>query len=642
MDLLSQGRKRNLSGTTIGKILDILMVIFIIYCIYALMWGFPYQILYRGIFLAVLIALVMMFYTFNNSGELNKITIFDYVLAILSLLVGIYISLNIERYISRIMFADKVFTSDIIFGIIAILLVLEATRRVLGWPLLSVALTFILYLFFGKYVPGMFRITSHLEFLWIIEHFFMTINGIYSLPIGVISSYVLMLVLFGEFLTAIGCGEFFVDLAQSIAGGRRGGCAQSAVVSSCFFGMISGSSISNVATTGAFTIPMMKRAGYPAHFAAAVETAASCGGTIMPPVMGSVAFVMAEVIGVPYFKIAIAAMIPALLYYAAIFYGVDHEAIKQNLKGISKSELPALRKTLFNGYIYFVPLIWLVYRLFHGISPTKSAFESVLAMLVIGLIKRNKKYPMTISLIFRGLANTVKRMIPIAMACAAAGIIIGVLTLTGLTGKFTSVMFKLSGGYLPFALILTMVVAIILGMGMNITPTYVLTASLAGPALIEGGLLPIVAHLFILYFAAVATMTPPVCLAAYTAAGIADCNPMKAGYTAVKLAFVAFIIPFAFVYNNAIILQNSSIMEEIYGVLMITAAIFAFAFGIYGRIYRKNKLWESAVLIIAGVMMFFPSYIFNSVGMILLIAIIVQQWVAIKKNRIVKKEVAII
>ena len=632
MGLLSQGRKRNLSGNAIGKILDISIIIFVIYCIYSLLWGFPYEIVYRGIFLAVSIALVMMFYTFNNSGELNKITIFDCVLAILSLLVGIFILINAERYAYRIMFSDKVFISDIIFGTITVLLVLEALRRVHGWPLLSVAIVFLLYLFFGQHISGMFRITSHMEFLWLIEHFFMTVNGIYSTPIGIISSYVFMLVMFGEFLTAIGCGQFFVDLAQSITGGRRGGCAQSAVVSSCFFGMISGSSISNVATTGSFTIPMMKRRGYPAYFAAAVETSASCGGTIMPPVMGSVAFVMAEVLGVPYYKIAIASIFPSLLYFAAIFYGVDIESIKQNLKGLSRSELPELRKTLFNGYIYFFPLIWLVYRLFNGISPTKSAFESVLIMIVVGLIKRDKKHLITISLIYRGLIATVKTMLPIIMACAAAGIIIGVLNFTGLGAKFTSLMFRLSGGYLPFALLLTMLVAIILGMGVTILPTYILTASLAGPALIEAGLLPLAAHLFILYYAGMATMTPPVCLAAYTAAGIAECDPMKAGYISVKLSFIAFIIPFAFVYNPAIILQNSSIIETIYALLMITAATYAFASVIYKRIFRKNKLWELAVLLIAGVLMFFPSYIFNSVGMILFIATIVQQWYAIKKS----------
>ena len=637
MGLLNQGRKRNLSGTKIGEVLNILMVIFIIYCIYALMWGFPYQIVYRSVFLAVLIALAMMFYTFDNKGELNKITIFDYVLAILSLLVGVYILLNADRYINRIVFADKVFISDIIFGIIAILLVLEATRRLLGLPLLSVALVFILYLFFGKYIPGMFRITSRLEFSGIIEHFFMSTSGIYTMPVGVMSSYVVMLMMFGEFLTVIGCGQFFIDIAQSITGGRRGGCAQTAVVSSCFFGMISGSTISNVATTGAFTIPMMKSAGYPAHFAAAVETSASCGGSIMPPIMGAVAFIMAEVIGVPYYKIAIAAIFPALLYYAAIFYGVDAEAVKRNLKGLSKSEIPALRKTISNGIIYLVPLIWLVYRIFQGISPTKSAFESVLSMLVIGLIKRNKKYPLTISLIFRALAKTVRSLIPITSACATAGIIIGVINLTGMGGKFSAILLRLSGGYLPISLILTMIVAIILGMGMNITPVYILTASLAGPALIKAGLLPMAVHLFILYYAAMATMTPPVCLSAYTAAAIAECNPMKAGYTAVKLAFVAFIIPFAFIFNNAIILQNSSIMEIIYSLVMVTAALYALASGMYGRVYRKNKLWETAVLIIAGVLMFFPSYTLNPVGMILLIVIIIVQLSTINKMAIVKE-----
>ena len=631
MSLLSKGRKRNLSGTTIQKILNLLMTIFALYMIYAILWAYPHAIMYRGIFVTILVALVMIFYNFSDGGrEPDKIKIFDYVLSILSLVVGIYIVLNSGRLVFRVQFWDQVFISDIVFGIIMILLVLEATRRVMGWPLVIVATVAIFYPFFGKYIPGMFGHRGF-NFSWFIDQLFLSTNGIFSTPVNVVSSYVFMFVLFGEFLKDTGGGDFFFDFAMSMTGHRRGGLAKTAIFASALFGTISGSPISNVATTGAFTIPMMKRSGYPAYFAGAVETAASCGGTIMPPVMGAVAFVMAEVIGVPYYQVAIAAIIPATLYYAAVYIAVDVEAIRQKLKGVSKSELPSIRKTLFNGLQYLFPLIWLVFRLFQGFSPARVAFEAVVVMLVLGLIKRNQKYPITISLVFRALGNTIKVLLPVAIACAASGIIIGVITLTGIGGKFTSIILSLSGGHLFFALMLTMLVTIVLGMGMSITPSYILAASLAGPALVTGGVKPMAAHLFIVYFAAMATMTPPVCLAAYTAAGISESDPMKVGYTAVKLGITAFIIPFVFVYKPELILRGgSSAMDTLYTIIISTIALYSLISGLNRWLIKNTKLWEAALLIIASALMFLDSHVLNLIGIVLFGAIAFQQWFAVK------------
>lgn len=475
MSLLDKGSKRNLKDTKIGKIIYYSSGLLALYCVYATVFAHPHAIMYRGIFTMSLVALAMIRYS-TPGDKSGKIKTIDYVLAVLSLITGLYIILSTERLVFRTPFFDPILPLDIVFGTIAILLVLEATRRTVGYPLAIVALIMMAYTFFGKYIPGMF---GHRGFAFdrLIEQMFLTTNGIFGGSVGIASSYVLMFVIFGEFLNSTGGGDFFFDISRAVAGSTRGGLAKTAVVASALFGSISGSPISNVATTGAFTIPMMKKSGYPAYFAGAVETAASCGGTIMPPVMGAVAFLMAEIVGVPYTQVLIAATIPALLYYGAVYFAVDSQAIRRQLKGDKKDDLPSFSKTLIGGIQYVFPLIWLVIRLFMGLSPSRVALESVLWMIGIALIMRNPKYPITVNCIVNALVSSINSLTPVALACASAGLVIGVITLTGIGGKFTSLIMALGQGSLILALLLTMFVTIILGMGMSISPTYLLAAS---------------------------------------------------------------------------------------------------------------------------------------------------------------------
>lgn len=632
MSLLDKGSKRNLKDTKIGKIIYYQSGLLALYCVYATVFAHPHAIMYRGLFTMSLVALAMIRYS-TPGDKSGKIKTIDYVLAVLSLITGLYIILSTERLVFRTPFFDPILPLDIVFGTIAILLVLEATRRTVGYPLAIVALIMMAYTFFGKYIPGMF---GHRGFTFerLIEQMFLTTNGIFGGSVGIASSYVLMFVIFGEFLNSTGGGDFFFDISRAVAGSTRGGLAKTAVVASALFGSISGSPISNVATTGAFTIPMMKKSGYPAYFAGAVETAASCGGTIMPPVMGAVAFLMAEIVGVPYTQVLIAATIPALLYYGAVYFAVDSQAIRRQLKGDKKDDLPSFSKTLIGGIQYVFPLIWLVIRLFMGLSPSRVALESVLWMIGIALIMRNPKYPITVNCIVNALVSSINSLTPVALACASAGLVIGVITLTGIGGKFTSLIMALGQGSLILALLLTMIVTIILGMGMSISPTYLLAASLAAPGLIKVGVSPMAAHLFIVYFAAMATMTPPVALAAYTAAGIAEADPMKVGFEAVKIGIVAFIIPFVFVYQPQIILQSNDYLDTVFSVIFTIIGVMALTTGVNNWLLRENKKWEKIALLISSVMLFVPYYSVNIVGCAIFLFVTIEQYRSLKSNAI--------
>lgn len=629
MGLLDKGSKRKLHGTMPEKILNYSSVLLAIYLIYSSVIAYPYAIMYRGIFVTILVAMVMLIFTFPGEKP-NKVRKLDYVLATLSLIVGVYIVVNTQRLVFRTPFLDPILPLDFILGGLLILLVLEATRRSVGWPLAIIATLMLAYPFLGRYIPGLF---GHRGFTLarVVEQMFLTTNGIFGEAIGIASSYVFMFVLFGAFLNSTGGGDFFFDLSRAIAGSARGGLAKTAVVASALFGSISGSPISNVATTGAMTIPMMKRSGYPNYFAAAVETASSCGGTIMPPVMGAVAFLMAEVVGVTYVEVLIAAVIPALLYYAAVYYAVDAEAIRQGLKGDNKEDLPSPIKVVFGGLQYLVPLVWLVARLFIGFSPSRVAIEAVGLMIVIALVLRNPKYPITLQQIMDGLESSIKSLLTVATACAAAGLVIGVITLTGIGGKFTSLILALGHGFLFPALLLTMIVTIILGMGMSITPTYLLAASLSAPALVKAGVTPMAAHLFIVYYAAMATMTPPVSLAAYTAAGIAEADPLKVGFTAVKIGIVAFIIPYVFVYQPQLILQSTNHLDTIFTIIFTSFGVVALTASINKWLFRHNKTWESILMLVACIMMFLPIYLINGVGLVIFILTAIQQYLGVKK-----------
>ncbi|MGI5838789.1 MAG: TRAP transporter permease [bacterium] len=619
--LLAKGTKRKLTGP-LDRAVTWLCVALALYQLYSIIYAYPTVIVYRGIHLSVLVALSFLIYTAPGRPA-EKRSAGDTICALLALAVGTYIVLNSDRLAFRHVFLDPVTGMDLAMGILMLCLVLEATRRVVGYPLTLLAALFLAYPFFGAYIPGLFGHRGF-SFLRVLETTFLTTSGIFGMPVGVASTYVFMFTLFGEVLTASGAGDVFYDLSRSLAGAWRGGMAKTAVVASAFFGSISGSPIANVATTGSFTIPMMKKRGYPAYFAGAVETAASCGGTIMPPVMGAVAFVMAEILGVSYSQIMVISFIPALLYFGTVFLGVDSAAIKLGLQGIPRSELPKPGTALLQGLRYLGPLTWLICRILSGFTVNRAVFEATLLIILCSFFTRDQKQWMSAGKIAAALAGGVKGVLMIAVACSAAGIIVGIISLTGVGVKFTSVVLALASGRLFLALILTAIVTVILGMGMNITPTYILSASLAAPALIKAGIEPISAHMFILYFAAMATMTPPVAMAAYTAASIADTDPMRVGFAAVRLGIVAYIIPFIFIYRPELLLHGSPDQIAL-PVLAIFAGCYALANGVNRWLLCPATRAEQIGLLIAALALFWPDCRLNAIGLAVLFTVLFLQ-----------------
>jgi TRAP transporter 4TM/12TM fusion protein len=429
-----KGSRRQITGTP-ALFVKYACIALILWEIYAVIILHPFDILYLPIHLFSILSLVFLLYSPPNSQyEPTIIPWYDFCLFVCAILVGIYFYTNTTRLVYRHAFFDPVLTGDLIAGTLLILLLAEATRRVVGNVLVILGAICFLYPFLGMYIPGLFRHRGF-AFSRVIEMLTMTTSGIFGTPVNVAATYALMFVLFGAILDKSGTGEYFFDLAQAVAGGSRGGLAKTSIVASALFGSISGSPISNVVTTGSFTIPSMKKNGYQPHFAAAVETAASCGGTITPPVMGSVAFVMAEIIGYSYGQVLIAAIFPALLYYIAVFIGTDSQAIWRNLRGLDPEEVSKFRRSIrsWNAAISFIlPMVWLVYRVIKGFTAPRAAFEATILVLVLNLLFGGRKGRMSFGDILDALEKTVKDVILVSVACGASGIIIGIIILTGI------------------------------------------------------------------------------------------------------------------------------------------------------------------------------------------------------------------
>lgn len=471
----------------------------------------------------------------------------------------IYYSLHFEELIYRITFAPTAL--DIFASCALILACLDVCYRITGLPLTVVAATFLLYALFGQYIPGPFGHGGY-SFYRITTYCFMD-TGIFGSTLEAACSYVFLFIIFGGFLSAFGGGDVFIEVANGAAGRYRGGPAKVAVLSSALLGTIVGNAIANVATTGSFTIPLMKRVGYRPAFAGAVEAAASTGGQIMPPVMGAVAFVMAEMVGLPYSRIATAATIPALLYFFSILIMVDCEAARCNLSGEDPDKLPNVRQLLRKKWPYLFPIVVIFVALLgFGVSTSRAALLGIATTLIIPFLVRGTD--ITLKKCLDALAISGKDVLSIIAACAVAGIIIGVLGLTGLGSKIGMMMMSISHGNLLIMLIASMIFSIILGMGMPTVAAYIVAASVVGPPLVQAGLPMLHAHLFICYFAIFSAVTPPVALTSYTAAGIAGANPNTTGIEAFKLCLAAFIVPFMFIYSPALLLEGSA-PEAAYG-----------------------------------------------------------------------------
>lgn len=592
-------------------VVTITAVVMSCYHLYTCIFGIPESQMHR--MLHLMFACVLTFFLYNVSGKKNdgKVKVWDILLTAATVVSLVYMILNLKVFQNRISFVTPLTTAQIVVFVVLLLVVLEATRRLTGPTLPIACIVFILYALFGNHLPG---ILGHNGFTVqkLLEQVMLTSEGVFGSSLGITATYVVVFIIFASFLEVTGAGQFFIDLATGLTGSSRGGPAKVAVVGSCLFGSISGSSVANVVSTGTFTIPLIKSVGYSPVFAGAVEAVASTGGQIMPPVMAAVAFIMADYLGVSYLSICKAALIPAVLYYFCLFFMVDAKAIKLNIKGLTKEELPNTKQVVRNGWYLAIPFVVLIGMMFLNYTPMKSGFWALVSLIVIVLIADRKR--LSLDKVIQGLKGGATGIISVSATSACAGIIVGVIMLTGLGLKFTSLITTLSGGNLVIAMAIAAVVAIILGMGLPTVPAYIVMSSLVAPALIQMGAAPIAAHMFVLYFAVLSCITPPVAIASYAAAAISGADAVKVGFASMKLGIIAYIIPFLFVLNPVLIAQGS-LLTVLWTFFTACVGCVALTWAIEGVIDEKiSWAWRLACLAVAALTLF-PEGISDILGL---------------------------
>lgn len=608
-----ESNKREMSGLW-GYIINGICILFAAFQLYTATFGILDAHLQRAIHLTFGFLLIFLLYPTRQSWSKTKMNPIDVLFALAGACSAMYIVYNYNELVLR---AGMNTETDFIVALIGTVLVFEAARRVVGWPMIIVAFIFLLYAFFGPYVPG---IMAHrgvgMEEMF--DHLFFTTEGIFGTPMGVSSTFIYLFILFGAYLEATGLGKFFIDLANAIAGWAAGGPAKVAVLSSGLMGTVSGSSVGNVAGTGSFTIPMMKKLGYRPAFAGAVEAAASTGGQLMPPVMGAAAFLMAEFVGVPYFDVVKAAVIPAMLYYIGVWLGVHYEAKKFGLKGTPRDQLPKFKDLFLEKGHLAIPLIVIIYLLVSGYTPMRAALAAIALSIICACLRKSTR--ISFKQILQGLIDGSKGVLGVLIACATAGIIIGVVTKTGVGLKVATALLDLAGGKLLPAMFFTMITSLILGMGVPTTANYVITSTIAAPALIQMQVPVLAAHMFAFYFGIVADVTPPVALAAYAGAGIAGANPMRCGVIAAKLAIAAFIVPYIFVLAPELLMINATAFTITYSALTAIIGMWGVSMSMIGFCQNLLNLPQRLAFLVGGICMIIPGTLTDGIGIALIIA----------------------
>ncbi len=601
--------------SALKKVSLILAICFVAFHLYTAAFGTVPGIAQKSIHLGFL--LVIFYINAMVDSEKRWEQIFLGIMALFALGGCAYITILDENLQLR---AGIVYASDILFAILLIIAIFEACRRKMGNPLVIITLVFVAYAFLGKYIPG-FLNQPGMTLKKFTSLVYLTTDGIFGSPLYASASYVVLFVLLGAIMSVSGIGDYMTNLATSLFGHMRGGPAKVAVVASGFFGSISGSPTANVIGTGTFTIPMMKKNGFEPEFAAAVEATASTGGAIMPPIMGSTAFIMAEMLGIPYTAVAKAALIPAILYFLAVLFGVDIYAAKHGLKGIPRSQLPKVRSMLKQIYM-LAPLIFLIFCMaVFNMTIVRSGLLTIIVTLV--LVEINPKTRMTKEQWLQIPVQTVKSAVSVGIACAMAGIISGVIMGSGLGYRISSILTSVAGTSMLLLLVLTMVVSLIMGMGVPTTAAYLVLASLVAPTMIQLGIPPLAAHMFIFYFGCISSITPPVALAAYAGAGLAGCDPNKTGYKAFRLAFCSFLMPYLFVYNP-VLLMEGGVLDILWSLVTALIGAYLLASGFEGFFFRWSLKWfERPFMILGAVMLIVPGMVTDLVG----IAIIVVEFV---------------
>lgn len=606
-------------GSIPGWIVFFMCVGLSVFHLYTAWTGPLTTLVHRAVHTSVVMSLVFILYPGGKKSRKDSPSLLDWAMSALSIAMGLYIVFN---YKSLVMRAGMPNDTDIIFALMTVILVIEAGRRITGKEIAILALIFLAYAYLGPKLPDVIAHRGY-SIRDIAEYMYLTTEGVFGIAIGVSSTYIFLFVLFGSFLSKSGMGAFFNDLAMAIAGGGKGGPAKVAVVSSGLLGSINGSAVANVVTTGAFTIPLMKKIGYKAEFAGAVEAAASCGGQILPPVMGATAFIMAEYLGMPYIQIAAAAVIPALLYYLGVIVVIHLRASKNGLKGLPKDQLPLVKEVMKSRGHLLLPLVGLLYLLIKGFTPIYAAFYAILMTIAVSSLRKETR--MSIRDIIDALEEGARTALGVAMACATVGLIIGVATLTGFGLKLAGAILFIGKGNLFATLVLTMVACIVLGMGLPSIPAYIITATMAAPALAKMGIPLLVSHMFVFYFGMLANLTPPVALAAFAGAGISGGNATKTGYQAVKIALAGFIVPYIFAYSPTLLLIDASFAEI--AIAAITAVIGVLLLGVFseGYLIRTAGVIERIFAFGGAICLMTPGITSDAAGMAVFILILAYQ-----------------
>lgn len=616
--VIGPGHRHHPAGL-FGYVVTVAAVAITLYELWLASIGTHVPLTYSMVFLTVL--LPVTFLTTTPSKHLQNLTLPDVILATASLACGVYLISNLDRYVQWVQGITTPTVPDTVVGTILIVLVIEATRRTVGWALTSIVLLLILYTFLGQYLPGTFQ-HSPVEYNYFLEQQIFTSTGLFGLPIQVAATYVFLFILFGTLFQKAGGGQFFFDIAGALTGRMIGGPAKACVTSSGLYGSISGSPTADVATTGQVNIPLMKRSGYTGRFAGAVEASASSGGALLPPVMGSAAFLMVEFTGIPYARIVQAGIFVALLYYAGVFLQVHHRTQRWGMGRMSRDQIVSLWTALKRGWQYLIPIVVLLYVLREGYTPSTIAFSAAVTTVIISWFKSSTR--LGPRRIIEAFTTTVFMVVSLVGAIVAAGLVIGAIDLTGLAGKFTYLIFLLTGGYVIPALIAAAVICILLGMGMPTPAVYVMAAALIAPSLIELGNFGVLeTHMFLLYFSCLSAITPPIAVAAFTAAPIADANPMGIAFQAVRLAIAGFIFPFVFMFRPGLLMQGSP-LEIMYALASGAIIVFILAVAAEGW-FGSGPLvwWERAVLAATALILIYPGLVSSVVGAVAALAILI-------------------
>lgn len=636
----SESNTRDLSGV-MKHVVFYGLLAFSIFQLYTAVFGQYTAYIQRSIHLGFALSLIfLLFPARKRHGARAKIAIYDYILALLAIGVGLYWPIMYDDLVFRL---GRVTEMDLVVGILAVVLTLEATRRAVGLPITIIASVFLSYMFFGPYFPGFLRHRGQ-DLDAVIQLMFYTTDGILGTPISVSATFIFVFLLFGAFLVKTGVGMYFNDLAVSLAGHLVGGPAKVAIFSSALQGTISGSSVANVVTSGSYTIPMMKKLGYKKEFAGAVEAAASTGGQIMPPIMGAAAFLMVEFIGgITYWEIAKAAAIPAILYFSGVWIMTHFEAKRVGLKGLSKEEMPDRKEVLKKIYL-LLPIVAIIFFLLVGVPTMHAALYGILLTIIVSAF--NKETRMSINDMIHALVDGARTALAVAAATAAAGIIVGVVVKTGLGLSLANGLVSASGGNILLTLFFTMLAAIVLGMGSPTTANYVITSTIAAPAIITllmldepfGTAVPIVvalsAHLFVFYFGIIADITPPVALAAFAASGISGGEPIKTGFIAAKLAAAAFIIPYMFVLSPSLLMIDTTLPELAWVLTTAFTGMIAIGAGLIGYWYRKLNWLERIIAFATGLALIYPEGMSDIIGAISFVVLFILQWLSRDKNEL--------